>query len=169
MHVKISSVKWRPFCPGGDELIWVISTKVYLRKYAHGLCFVVFYCRQVAAIFTLNTLRPRRNGRHFVDDIFKWIFLNEIVWILIKISLKFVPQGPINNIPALVQIMAWRRPGDKPLSGPMMVRLPTHICVSRPQWIKDNFSDKNVEQPYDYLNASQATLKNIGKWITQIH
>ena len=32
--------------------------------------------------------------------------------------MKFVPKGPINNIPALVQIMAWRRPGDKPLSEP---------------------------------------------------
>ena len=31
--------------------------------------------------------------------------------------------------------MAWRRPGDKPLSEPMMVRLPTHICVTRPQWV----------------------------------
>ena len=49
--------------------------------------------------------------------------------------LKFVPKGPINNIPAMVQIMAWRRPGDKPLSEPMMVSLPTHICVSRPQWV----------------------------------
>ena len=83
----------------------------------------------------INTLRPRQNGRLFLDDIFKWIFLNENVWISIKISLKFVPKGPINNIPALVQIMAWRRPGDKPLSEPMMVRLPTHICVTRPQWI----------------------------------
>ena len=84
---------------------------------------------------TLNTLRPRQNGRHFADDIFKLIFLNENVWISIKISLKFVPQGSINNIPTLVQIMAWRRPGDKPLSGPMMFRLPTHICVTRPQWV----------------------------------
>ena len=32
--------------------------------------------------------------------------------------------------------MVWRRPGDKPLSGPMMVRLPTHTCVTQPQWIK---------------------------------
>ena len=38
-------------------------------------------------------------------------------------------------IPALVQIMAWRRPGDKPLSEAMMVNLPTHICVTRPQWV----------------------------------
>ena len=41
--------------------------------------------------------------------------------ISIKISLKFIPKGPINSIPALVQIMAWRRPDDKPLSKPMMV------------------------------------------------
>ena len=85
----------------------------------------------------LNTLRPRQNGHHFTDDIFKRIFLNENVRIPIKISLKFVPKGPMNNIPALVQIMAWRRPGDKPLSEPMMVSLPTHICVTRPQWVKD--------------------------------
>ena len=80
----------------------------------------------------VNTLRPRQNGRRFADDTFKRIFLNENVRISIKISLKFVPKGPINNNPALVQIMAWRRPGDKPLSEPMMVSLPTHICVTRP-------------------------------------
>ena len=81
----------------------------------------------------INTLRPRQNGRLFADDIFKCIFLNENASIVIKISLKFVPKGPINNIPALVQILAWRRPGDKPLSEPMMVSLLTHICVTRPQ------------------------------------
>ena len=86
----------------------------------------------------LNTLRPRQNGRHFADDVFKCIILNGNLWISIKISLKFVPKGPINNIPALVQIMTWRRPGDKPLSEPMMVRLPTHICVTRPQWVNRN-------------------------------
>ena len=68
---------------------------------------------------TINSLRPRENKRHFADDVFKCNFLNENVWIPIKISLKFVPKGPINNIPALVQIMAWRRTGDKPLSEPM--------------------------------------------------
>ena len=86
-------------------------------------------------VLWINTLRPRRNEQHFVDDIFKRIFFNENVWISTKISLNFVPNGPINNIPALVQIMAWRRSGDKPLSEPMMVSLPTHICVTRPQWV----------------------------------
>ena len=60
-----------------------------------------------ACYWWFNTLRPR-HVRHFVDDIFQHIFLNENVWISIEISLKFVPKGPIINIPAMVQIMAWR-------------------------------------------------------------
>ena len=80
-----------------------------------------------------NTLRPRLNGCHFPDDIFKRIFLNQNVPIPINISLQFVPKGPINNIQALFQIMAWHRPGDKPLSETMLVSLLTHICVTRPQ------------------------------------
>ena len=68
-----------------------------------------------------NTLRPRQNGRRFPDDSSKCIFLNGNVWISIENSLKFVPRGPINNIPALVQIMASRRRGEKSLSEPVMV------------------------------------------------
>ena len=49
----------------------------------------------------------------------------------------------MNNIPALVQIMAWRRPGDKPLSEPMMVSLLTHICVTRPQWVNGAWCANN--------------------------
>ena len=106
----------------------VFLLKVYCKS--TSWCVICSWCNWV------NTLRPRQNGRHFPDDILKWIFLNENVWISINISLKFVPGGPINNIPALVQIMAWRRPGDKPLSEPMMVSLPTQICITRPQWVK---------------------------------
>ena len=83
-----------------------------------------------------NTLRPTQNGRRFADNTFKCIFLNENTSISINIALKFGPEGRINNIPALVQIMPWRRLGDKPLSEPMMVNLLTHICVTRPQWVK---------------------------------
>ena len=92
----------------------------------------------LSEIYNINTLRPRQNGRNFADDTFKHIFLNQNVRISIKISLKFVPKSPINYIAALVLIMAWRRPGDKPLSEPMMARLPTHICVTRPQWVNSS-------------------------------
>ena len=64
-----------------------------------------FYSQRFSTL-RVNTLRPRQNGRHFADDTFTRIFLNENVRISIKISLKFVPKGPINNNPALVQIMA---------------------------------------------------------------
>ena len=56
-----------------------------------------------------------------------------------NISLKSVPKGPISNIPALVLIMAWRRPGDKPLSEQMMFSLLTHICVTWPQWVNHHW------------------------------
>ena len=85
-----------------------------------------------------STLRPILNGHHFADDIFKRIFFNKNVWISIKISLEFLPKGPTNKIPALFHIMAWRCSGDKPLSEPMMVNLPTHICVTRPQWVNQS-------------------------------
>ena len=82
-------------------------------------------------------------GLHFNTDIvavsqtifFKYLFLNENVWISLKTSLKFVPKCSIYNIPALVQRMAWRRPGDKPLPETLMVSLLTHICVTRPHWV----------------------------------
>ena len=83
----------------------------------------------------LNTLRPRQDGRHFTDDIFACILFNENCCILIKFSLKYVRKVPIDNNPALIQIMAWRRSGDTLLSEPMMVSLLTHICVTRPQWV----------------------------------
>ena len=49
------------------------------------------------------------------DDNFGCIFLNENDRIPMQISLIFVPRSPIDNKPALVQVMAWRRTGDKPL------------------------------------------------------
>ena len=66
-------------------------------------------------------LRSRQNGCKFPDDIFKCIFLDENVWILLNISLKFVTKVQIKNILALVQITAWHQSGDKPLSQPMVV------------------------------------------------
>ena len=55
-----------------------------------------------------------------LDNILAYIILNENVYISINMSLKFVPWGPINNIPALIQIMTCHRIGDKQLSESMM-------------------------------------------------
>ena len=91
-----------------------------------------------------NILRPRQNGRHFPDDIFKCI-----------------PNGPNNNISELVQMMGWHWPGDKPLSELVMVSLLTPICVTRPQRVK-HFKTSDVHRPHtwslllekDHFNSS---------------
>ena len=57
-------------------------------------------------IVWFNTLTPRQNSRHFPNDIFKRILFNETIWISVKMWLKLVSEGQINNILALVQTMA---------------------------------------------------------------
>ena len=76
-------------------------------------------------------MRPIQNGRHFADDIFKCISLNENLWISNKISLKCAPLCLIDNMAELVQIMDWRQ-----LSETMLVcstdayMRHSHICIS---------------------------------------
>ena len=103
--------------------------KTYCRLDHYGYVWWVLPGYMGTSFSTIITIKPwidsslpGQNGRHFADDIFKCISLNEKAWISIKIPVKFVPKGPINNNPALVQIMAWRRPGDKPLSEPMLTQ-----------------------------------------------
>ena len=94
----------------------------------------------------------------FLDDSFKCIFWNENVWISIKISLKIVS---IKNIPALVQIIAWRRPGDKPVSEPIMVRSMTHICITRPQWVLTPTNQQLISNLHQGAFVSNQLLKKI--------
>ena len=116
----------------------------------HRAHYDVTEMRGGLSIIAFSTLRPRQNSRHFPDDMFKCIFLNENASISIKISLKFVPKGRINNIPTLVQIMAWHRPGDKPLSEPMVVSLLTHTCVTQSEWV-NSLSWKTWKQFYECI------------------
>ena len=107
------------------SLTWLGVAKFHFNKFdiSNGLC---------NECCVVNTLKPRQNGCHIPVDIFKGIFMNKNIWICIDSSLKFVPKGPINNIPALLQSMDWHLPGSKPLPEPTMVRLLAHICVTQP-------------------------------------
>ena len=112
----------------------------------------------------VNTWRQRQDGRHFADDVFTCIFFNENCCILITFSLKYVRKGPIDDNRALVQIMAWRRSGDKPLSEPMTISLPTHICVTRLQWVKPIaiwswFKWSNLQQVFTFHTSSPAVIQ----------
>ena len=119
-----------------------------------------------------NSYPPGLNGRHFTDDIFKCVFLNENVWIRTKIQLKFVPKGPISNNPSLVQIMAWRRPGDKSISEPVMVSLLTHMCFTRHQWVNICNCKRNIVclvtwNRYD-SPTSQSTYSRHDTWVMRL-
>ena len=126
--------------------IW-LECNVWLFHYNTALIIA----RMMRSITCRQHIEAETKWTPLPDDIFKCISLNENVWILLTIQLRFVPKGPINNIPALVQIMAWRRPGDKPLSEPSMISLLTHICVTRPQCVKIATSDRESWVPLDHV------------------
>ena len=92
----------------------------------------VFYDRLFQYPCTDLTIKAVQghNCHNFADDIFKCIFLIE--------NARIAPKVRINSIIALVQIMAWPRPGDKSSSEPMVISLLMHICVTRPQWINNH-------------------------------
>ena len=129
------------------------------QRYSHKL--LESFLKHILLILHINTLRPRQICHHFVNDIFKCIVLNKNVWMLLKISPMFVPKVQIYDIPALVQIMAWRRPGDKPLSELMMVTLLTHIWVTRSQWVSTSFTERRQLQDNNNDNFLLRTFSKI--------
>ena len=84
-----------------------------------------FMCLNIAQYLwweIINSSLPGQNGRHLGKDIFKCISWMGMTKIPIRISLKLVPRSPVGNKPALVQVMAWCRSGDRPLTGPMLTQ-----------------------------------------------
>ena len=136
------------------------------------LTWSIFSQTPIAHQWGLDTMRPRQ---HFANDIFK---LNENVWIFIKISLKSVPMNPVENMVALVQIMAWHCTGNKPLSEPMEVRLPMHMSLGLNElidwltnwldltWFSDSFySPKQKSQRRVVKMATSHTILESGQYL----
>ena len=105
--LKIEYLKSEPHVSEDSDLHkrWFVNS-TYWRMFIAFTPFSPF----LSYLFFRNILWPTQNGRHYPDDIWKGIFLNENVWISIKISLNFVGSGLIKCITALVKIMAWRQP-----------------------------------------------------------
>ena len=100
---------------------YLCNRKIFLILFFLG-SRIPFIIRRSYANRTVNSSWPGQNGHHFADEILRCIFVNGKACIVIKTSLKSVRKGPIDNNSALVQIMAWRRIGDKPLFEPMLTR-----------------------------------------------
>ena len=109
-------------------------SEAYFSNYKYGSYMLhATTFSEVKELFDLikfRPLRPKQNVRHFPDDILKWIFMNENVWIFIYNFIGVCSQVPNQQYSSLF------RPGDRQFSKQMMARSPTNICVTQPQWGK---------------------------------
>ena len=113
-----------------------MACKCILLHYSHACddhCYS--YCSnalltRLLSSTPINSSLPGQYGRRFADDLFRGNFVNERFCNLILISLKFIPMGTIDNKAALVQVMAWRWIGNKPLPEPMLTQF-TDVLINR--------------------------------------
>ena len=80
-----------------------------------------------------------------------------------KISLEFARKGLTTNIPALVQIMACHRIGDKPLSKPIVVRLLRRFYDGQEFYMSLQFviSFRNIEYSVFSMQIAISLFKKV--------
>ena len=100
-HVNLSPL------PKIQKIIWIAHQVIYISIFPILKTYLLKFHR-------VNTLLPEQNGWHLADNTLESNFLKEKFNILIQISLKFVPEGPTDNQPALIQVMPWCVTGNKP-------------------------------------------------------
>ena len=122
LHFRYWQCRWYGFA----QSCW-INLKLFL-NHKHLLLNLCYQSHNQNKSFLALT----HGGQDKMAAIFQTTFSNALTWMKMY-EFRFII--PINNIPALVQIMAWCHPGDKPLSEPRMVTLLMHICVTRSQWV----------------------------------
>ena len=154
----VHSVRQKKFTDTNFQKFWSVTYKcrriirfvIVMLYYIKGVSISSLISLQLAIYYSIQLIYLLSKGhltivwdQHTETEkkmavIFETTFSNAFSWMeMFKFRLwlhwKFVTEVSINNIPTLVQIMVWRRPGDRSLSEPIMVSLPAHICVTRPQ------------------------------------
>ena len=112
-----------------------IYTRHYLQKYPDISLSIAWHFAKLALPQGTISTHWGKDKITAISLTFSNAFFNENVWISLIFSPKLVLKVLIGNILALVQLMAWHQPGDKPLSEPMMVSLLMYLWVTRPQWV----------------------------------
>ena len=125
---------------------------------------------------TVNSPPPpsRTKWLPSADCTFKCIFMNERFCILIQILLKLVPKGPIENTLALVQVMAWRRTGDKPLPESMVTQFLNALkgdesIVLCSHYSKVTWASWHLKSPATRLLVQQFVQDNSKENIIALH
>ena len=96
----------------------------------------------------VNTLKLGQKRLPYCRQHFQCLLLCRNSRILIQISLKFVPKDSVNNKLALVQIRAWHRRGNKPLSEPMMV------------WWTDSYASLSLNELTPQISKISSAILN---------
>ena len=143
LQFDTASFKWNWLLP----LFWIISVE-YLDELSDQFNLVsswtvlteMFYSPPVIDVISTNRHLIMLYSTHWnpvrMDALSQTTFSYTFFWMkCVNFADVSSPNVSIGNSPALVQIMAWRRISNKPLSEPMMVSLPTHICLTRLQWV----------------------------------
>ena len=92
-----------------------------------------------------------------VVDILRTTHSNGFTWNTVFISLNFFPKGPIENMSALVQVMAWRQTGHKPYLDWLWLSSFTYVCHLGPVFISDKTSYRTISWSIE--------VAKLGSWI----
>ena len=161
----------------GHHWLWLIDT---IDIDSSGPIHYLSQCKIILLKTTQNhqhiealTKWPTSCSRHFQMKFIEWKCVN-----FSQMSLKFVPSGPVNNMSTLVQIMACRRTGDKPLSEPMLTLLRDHMASPSDNELKEHLSNIScfllkkilhiwkmssvISPPYWYMESVSVDITKIG-------
>ena len=98
---------------------WYGQNKTKQREYAYFIRHIV--CPQVCSLTHFDTSGLGQNGASLCRRYFEIIiFFVSKYWIFIQIWLQLFLTGQINCESSLVEMMAWYRRGDTPLSEPVI-------------------------------------------------
>ena len=85
------------------EAIVQLESHIFMLSSLHWIAFDICTCIFEDLAEIVNSSAPGQKGGHFTDNVFKCIFVNENIHIvIIEISLKCVLKDPIDNVPPLV-------------------------------------------------------------------
>ena len=143
MHLKISSAKWWPFCPEGDELkqrYWIYMKVMGLNPIFK--CWFPMYIGTVlhcdcVDVLTFNSLAPERFEQNFRQVIFNLISVTDGWGISCKIALRWMPLDLPDDKSTLVQVMAWCRQATSHYLSQCWPRFMSPYGVTRPQWVNN--------------------------------
>ena len=161
--IQVTGTRLSNIPSNNDATLWGFFRWVQIDDPDGCKPIICYWTKQINGLWSpsssMLTHLPRDKWPPFHRRHFKCIFTNEKFCILIRFSVKSVPNGPTDNKSALIQLKAWCRTGDKPLPGPMLPSSLTNICGIRGRWVNLSETTKYVKV-WKMADVLQTTFAN---------